>query len=36
MKYIVCNTEQSVFNRVYDELEKYIEPGAVFHFQKKY
>ena len=35
MKYIVCNTEQSVFNRVYDELERYIEPGAVFSFSEK-
>lgn len=35
MKYIVCNSENSVFNRVYDELEKFIEPGAVFSFSDK-
>ena len=29
MKYIVCNSEVAVLNRVYDELEKYIEDGAV-------
>ncbi|MBU0278399.1 MULTISPECIES: 6-phosphogluconolactonase [unclassified Gemella] len=35
MKYIVCNSEQAVFNRVYDELEKFIEAGAVFSFSEK-
>lgn len=35
MKYIVCNSENAVFNRVYDELEKFIEPGAVFSFSEQ-
>lgn len=35
MKYIVCNSENAVYNRVYDELEKYIEEGAVFSFSEK-
>lgn len=35
MKYIVCNTEQTLYNRVYDELEKHIEDGAVFSFTEK-
>lgn len=35
MKYIVCNSENAVFNRVYDELEKFIEQGAVFSFSEK-
>lgn len=34
MKYIVCNSENAVYNRVYDELEKYIEDGAVFSFSE--
>lgn len=35
MKYIVCNSEQAVYNRVYDELERFIEDGAVFSFSDK-
>lgn len=35
MKYIVCNSEHAVFNRMYDELEKYIEDGAVFSLTEK-
>lgn len=35
MRYIVCNSENAVFNRVYDELEKYIEDGAVFSFSEE-
>ncbi|MDO4814895.1 MAG: glucosamine-6-phosphate isomerase [Gemella sp.] len=35
MKYIVCNSEQAVYNRMYDELEKFIEDGAVFSFSDK-
>lgn len=29
MKYIVCNSETTVLNRMYDEFEKYLEDGAV-------
>ena len=29
MKYIVCNSETAVLNRMYDEFEKNIEDGAV-------
>ncbi|MBF0713777.1 glucosamine-6-phosphate isomerase [Gemella sp. GH3] len=34
MKYVVCNSENAVYNRVYDELERYIEDGAVFSFSE--
>ena len=29
MKYIVCNSETAVLNRMYDEFEKNLEDGAV-------
>lgn len=29
MKYIVCNSETSVYNRMYDELERFLEDGSV-------
>ena len=29
MKYIVCNSETAVLNRMYDEFEKHLEDGAV-------
>lgn len=29
MKYIVCNSETTVLNRMYDEFERYLEDGAV-------
>lgn len=35
MKYIVCNSENAVFNKMYDELEKFIEDGAVFSLPEK-
>lgn len=35
MKYIVCNSENAVFNRMYDELEKFIEEGAVISLSEK-
>ncbi|MBF0715078.1 6-phosphogluconolactonase [Gemelliphila palaticanis] len=35
MKYIVCNSENAVFNKMYDELERFIEDGAVLSFPEK-
>lgn len=35
MKYIVCNSENAVFNKMYDELEKHIEDGAVLSLSDK-
>ena len=29
VKYIVCNSETAVLNRMYDEFEKNLEDGAV-------
>ena len=33
MKYIVCNSETAVLNRMYDEFEKNLEDGAFAYLK---